>query len=131
MQRFLTVRDIWDATDDWCDNTRDMLHFLLHYVPTDPRAPTLPAHLQRVPTDVAESRRWFGLGGRDLAVIGHSFGGCTSALAALNVPALFSSLALVDPIVRPLFPGAPLLIWEIHTKMCTDAIRRKTRWESR
>ena len=108
-----------------------MLNFLLNYMPVDPHAPTLPTHLQLVPTDVAESRKWFGMGGRDLAVVGHSFGGCTSALAALNVPALFSSLVLVDPIIRPLFPGAPLMVWEIHIKMSFDAIRRKNHWKSR
>ncbi|KAM6489820.1 hypothetical protein JOM56_014843 [Amanita muscaria] len=70
---------------DWIDNGRDILNFLLI---------------------ISHQRNNQGLSERKIVAIGHSFGGCTSALAALTNPDLFFCLILLDPvIVRPLGPG--------------------------
>lgn len=69
--------------DDWSDNARDVLHFLLYYMPEEiERAPSgeatvLPTHLSRLRDTVASRRRENGYSSRTLAAIGHSFGGCS------------------------------------------------------
>ena len=110
-----------------------MLHFLLHYLPSSPYVPAdaLPTHLMRLPDTVAASRRQFGFQGRTFVATGSSFGGCTSYRAAIEVPALFSSLLLVDPIIRALRPGMPLILPSHKPKMTRDAVRRRGHWESR
>jgi hypothetical protein len=55
----------------------------------------------------------------------------TSTLAAVNYPALFSSLVLVDPVLRPLRPNVPIFTREAHISRATNAIRRRAHWPSR
>lgn len=119
--------------DDWSDNVRDIINFLLNYLPdsAEPNS-TLPTHLQRVPAKVSEIRAKCGFSHRTLGGIGHSFGGTSlyedpscrrtgetltlclalsGALAAINEPMLFSSLVLVDPIVLPPPPPGKVKSW--------------------
>ncbi|TDL19494.1 alpha/beta-hydrolase [Rickenella mellea] len=119
---------------DWADNSRDILNFLLNYLP-DIRDPHLsssnssrcPAHLPRLSDEVVSKRRSGGFDDRILVAIGHSFGGCTATLAALTHPSLFSSLILVDPVIT-----APWIVRATHLKtMVLGAIRRRAVWDSR
>lgn len=71
-----TVLTSW-YIDDWTDNARDILNFLLSYLPDDPTDRTLPTHLSRVPESLAASRKQSGFQSRTLVPIGHSFGGCS------------------------------------------------------
>lgn len=50
--------------------------------------------------------------------------------AALECPALFDSLVLVDPIFHPVIPGANFHN-EDHFKLLPPAIRRRSKWASR
>lgn len=85
---------------DWSEHARDILNFLLNYMPDrSSSVPSLPVHLARVPEDDSRGRSNSGFGDRTLITIGHSLGGCTSVLAAVNIPRLFSSLILVDPVI--------------------------------
>ncbi|KIP03855.1 hypothetical protein PHLGIDRAFT_25908 [Phlebiopsis gigantea 11061_1 CR5-6] len=115
---------------DWADNTRDMLNFLLSYLPNDPSVKKLPTHLPRLPTKLAASRQYFGFQSRALASIGHSFGGCSSLRAALECPQLFSSMVLVDPIISPWRKGTELLP-ERPVRMARGAIKRRSHWASK
>ncbi|KZP03357.1 hypothetical protein FIBSPDRAFT_923550 [Athelia psychrophila] len=84
---------------DWMDNARDIMNFLVNYLPTAATQAALPVHLPRIPSAEAETRRTSGHAKRTLAVVGHSYGGCSSASVAAHCPALFSSLVLVDPVI--------------------------------
>ncbi|KAI0697027.1 Alpha/beta hydrolase family-domain-containing protein [Cytidiella melzeri] len=118
---------------DWSDQARDIANFLTHYIPSSPLVPSdsLPVHLMRQEECLGGSRRTFGFKQRTLVVIAHSFSGAASTLAAVNHPALFSSLILVDPVLRPLRPGIPVFTQEAHFSRATNAIRRRTHWSSR
>lgn len=71
----------------------------------------------------------------ELIGIGHSFGGCMTALMSEQEPALFDRLILLDP---ALFP--PRLIWMMRgvklaglksqIPLAKQASRRRTQWES-
>ena len=117
--------------DDWQDNARDILNFVSRYLPSraDAFRGDLPVHLPRVSDGVESARLQDGFGGeRTLVGIGHSLGGAAvyvfvldilssrsccfnylltpihfppRTLAAINNPALFSSLILVDPVICP------------------------------
>jgi hypothetical protein len=64
--------------DDWMDNSRDILNFLLNYLPSAAAPFALPTHLPRVSWVESESRKVNGYKDRTLAAVGHSFGGCTT-----------------------------------------------------
>lgn len=99
-------------------------------MPSSPYEVTPPTHLPRLPESIATSRARFGFQSRTLVAVAHSFGGCTSYLAAVKVPELFDALVLVDPIIRPLYPGYTI-IQPDHVLKTTDAVRRRTNWPSR
>jgi len=71
----------------------------------------------------------------ELIGVGHSFGGCMTALMSAQTPALFDRLVLLDP---ALFP--PRLIWMMRAVKLTGlksqvplvkkARRRRTQWEN-
>jgi pimeloyl-ACP methyl ester carboxylesterase len=72
---------------------------------------------------------------QDLIGVGHSFGGCMTALMSEQTPALFDRLVLLDP---ALFP--PRLIWMMRgvkvaglksqIPLARQARRRRSQWES-
>ncbi|KAG1819245.1 uncharacterized protein BJ212DRAFT_80849 [Suillus subaureus] len=111
---------------DWRDNARDIAHFLLYYLPEDTSSEVLPTHLQLLPEAIRESRKIKGFSSRSLVTIGHSFGGCTSILAAVNFPALFSSIILIDPVVVNGLNYSSNL-----TGLNSAALGRRERWPSR
>ncbi|KAG0704158.1 Alpha/beta hydrolase family-domain-containing protein [Suillus ampliporus] len=112
---------------DWGDNARDIVHFLLHYLPEDASSTALPTHLHLLPETISEYRTAKGFSSRSLVAVGHSFGGNSSILAAVNFPALFSSMILVDPVAvqHDSYPPnfVPVLL---HA-----ALARRERWPSR
>ena len=63
--------------DDWRDNSRDILHFLLHYLPPSASSAALPTHLPRLADADANSRKAHGLVDRRFLAVGHSFGGAS------------------------------------------------------
>ncbi|KAH7925329.1 hypothetical protein BV22DRAFT_1129087 [Leucogyrophana mollusca] len=112
---------------DWMDNSRDIANFLLNYMPEVVSPSSLPTHLPRLPRHVSENRKISGYTRRTLVTTAHSLGGCTSVQAALNFPALFSSIILVDPvIVQPRSYPKDYL----HG-MVMGALQRRGRWSSR
>ncbi|KAG6812160.1 hypothetical protein H0H92_004091 [Tricholoma furcatifolium] len=116
---------------DWTDNARDILNFLTFYLPSKVSASPLPTHLARLPTDESDYRRNNPFRHRTLVAIGHSYGGCTSTLAALTQPKLFSSVMLIDPvIVKP--PGALIHVnTERVGQLVLGALLRRETWDSR
>ncbi|KAF7978749.1 hypothetical protein HWV62_44766 [Athelia sp. TMB] len=84
---------------DWMDNARDIMNFLVNYLPPSAAQAELPVHLPRVSRAEAGARQSTGYTDRTLVVVGHSYGGCSSASVAAHCPALFSSLVLVDPVI--------------------------------
>ncbi|KAL0946123.1 hypothetical protein HGRIS_012388 [Hohenbuehelia grisea] len=92
------------AIYDWRDNARDVAVFLSCYLPSLISSAALPLHLDPVHPLETAGRLERGYQERTLVAIGHSYGGCSIALAAQSYPRLFSSLILVDPvIVKPLY----------------------------
>ncbi|KAG2159382.1 Alpha/beta hydrolase family-domain-containing protein [Suillus bovinus] len=110
---------------DWRDNARDIAHFLLYYLPEDASSKVLPTHLHLLQETISESRKTEGLSSRYLVAVGHSFGGCSSVLAAVNFPALFSSIILVDPVI---INGG----YSSHfNRLTLAALSRREHWPSR
>lgn len=121
---------------NWLDNVRDILHFLLYYIPdrvyrdAQGKAIDLPTHLPRL-SDNKVSRRikeGYPLSNRKIVGIGHSLGGCSLARAAIEYPSLFSAVVLVDPVLRPV-PSD----WHNFKfgKLPDSALRRRCDWRSK
>ena len=73
-------------TDTWAESARDLIHFLLYYLPMNPGTDygELPTRLKRLPEVIAQSRRKSGfVGERTLVGLGHSAG--ASALSAISI----------------------------------------------
>lgn len=128
---------------DWRDVSRDLLQLVLKYLP--PPAAEDPAfwldeqELAEADRDMLEldwrsgrrerprsrrQRRWRE---RRIALIGHSFGGCGSAMALSALPSLFEGLALVDPVMVPASVDRTA---EIRA-LTISATGRTSRWPSR
>ncbi|KAJ7724481.1 Alpha/beta hydrolase family-domain-containing protein [Mycena maculata] len=115
---------------DWSDDARDVLNFLLHFLPSSVAPDALPAVLPRVAPEESALRKVRGFPERRLLAAGHSFGGCSCTWAALTHPRLFTALTLVDPVlvrfgpaINPKDPNGPALIG--------GAISRRDSWASR
>ncbi|KAH9926152.1 Alpha/beta hydrolase family-domain-containing protein [Fomitopsis serialis] len=115
---------------DWQDNSRDVLQFLLRYLPSRASSSELPTHLPRLSDSIAHERRSRGFSERTMVGVGHSLGGGTLARAAIAEQALFTSLVLVDPIIRP-YPSKGPLLGAATMKLTIGAIQRQSRWASR
>ncbi|GJJ14484.1 hypothetical protein Clacol_008748 [Clathrus columnatus] len=117
---------------DWLDNVRDILQFLLYYIPDRvERGPKnepvpLPTHLTRLPESTATHRIKEGFDSRTVVGVGHSFGGCSVARVATEYPSLFSSLVLVDPVVRPIAVSAIF-----NNGLAESALKRRNFWKSK
>ncbi|KAK7037933.1 AB hydrolase-1 domain-containing protein [Favolaschia claudopus] len=117
------------AACNWADDSRDVLNFLLHFLPSSITV-DLPTHLPPVAPEESALRKVRGYTERRLFAVGHSFGGCCSAWAALTHPRLFTGLMLVDPVISrfgtpnhdPTKPGPSLI---------EGAIARRDGWSSR
>ncbi|EPQ51885.1 hypothetical protein GLOTRDRAFT_123030 [Gloeophyllum trabeum ATCC 11539] len=114
---------------DWQDHARDILAFLTAYLPASPSSTSssLPTFLPRVPAPLSAHRAQHGYTSRTLVAIGHSFGGCTTALAATARPALFSALVLVDPVIIPHGCYPPRTV----RGLVRGALARREGWRSR
>ncbi|KAH0831137.1 hypothetical protein J3R83DRAFT_13707 [Lanmaoa asiatica] len=112
---------------DWLDNSRDIANFLLHYLPEEVEARVLPTRLSRLPASVTKVRGEHGYCTRELVVVGHSFGGCTSLRVAFDLPKLFSSFVLVDPVIHRPHTRRPGYLHQ----MVLNAFTRRDRWSSR
>ena len=62
---------------DWQDNSRDILQFLLHYLPERASTHDLPVHLPALPAHIVQARRAHGFASRTLVGVAHSLGGTT------------------------------------------------------
>ncbi|KZP28275.1 alpha/beta-hydrolase [Athelia psychrophila] len=120
---------------DWMDNARDVVSFLVHYLPTQATASALPLHLPRLPAAEALARESDGLGDRTLVAIGHSMGGTSVTIAALHFPALFSALVLIDPIILRGAPdtatGTGADRWAHRHAHVLQTLQRRAAWPSR
>ncbi|KAG6907042.1 hypothetical protein DXG01_010813 [Tephrocybe rancida] len=120
---------------DWSDNARDILNFFNFYLPAKTSEERLPTHLARLPAEETEYRQNNPFRHRKLVVVGHSYGGCTSTLAALTQPRLFSSLLLVDPVIAK--PPGELIHATVHLErlvtngLIKGALLRRESWNSR
>ncbi|KAG1754813.1 Alpha/beta hydrolase family-domain-containing protein [Suillus paluster] len=112
---------------DWLDNAQDIAHFLLHYLPEGASSEALPTHLHLLPESISEYRKTKGFSSRSLVAVGHSFGGHSSILAAVNFPALFSSMVLVDPAAVQSGTYPPNFV----PVRLPGALARRERWSSR
>ncbi|KAI0800323.1 alpha/beta-hydrolase [Fomes fomentarius] len=123
-------RDSLGGIYDWRDNSRDILHFLLYYLPSSATSGPLPVHLPRLEDVEANSRRLHGIPGRTLVAVGHSFGGATVTRAAIEYPTLFKSLFMIDAMIRPMLSDDVVISERIRALM-TGAVRRRDGWSSR
>lgn len=64
---------------DWADNARDILNFLLYFLPAQslPATAPLPECLDRVSDDNVKRRISQGFSNRTVIGMGHSIGGCS------------------------------------------------------
>ncbi|KAI9438201.1 Alpha/Beta hydrolase protein [Lactarius indigo] len=111
----------------WHDHARDILNFILHFLPEEVTPSTLPTNLPRVSTEASEARKRLGFANRKLVVVGHSLGGCAAALAAYSVPTPFSGLVFVDPVIRP----TPVVGTHQIRGYVIGALSRRSVWQSR
>lgn len=70
--------DIVTCVVDWTDNCRDILNFLIYFLPPAGSSKPVPTHLEKLPLKESEHRRKHGFHDRILIAVGHSYGGCTS-----------------------------------------------------
>jgi len=111
----------------WNDHARDILNFILHFLPEEATSSVLPTYLPRVPLRASEARKRLGFARRKLVVVGHSLGGCTAALAAYSVPAPFSGMVLIDPVMRP----AHVVGSQQIRSYVIGALSRRSVWQTR
>lgn len=64
----------------WSDHARDILNFILHFLPETVTPSALPTYLPRVPIGLSKARESRGFANRELIVVGHSFGGCAACV---------------------------------------------------
>lgn len=111
----------------WNDHARDILNFILNFLPETVTSSALPTYLSRVPPEISSAREKRGFPNRQLVVVGHSFGGCTATLAAHTTPAPFSGLVLIDPIISP----SSFSLVEYVRQRIVGALARRSVWSSR
>ncbi|KAL1948465.1 hypothetical protein VTO73DRAFT_12540 [Trametes versicolor] len=126
----LVNRDQLDGIFDWRDNTRDILNFLWHYLPSSASADPLPTHLPRLPHAETESRFAQGLQGRNIVYVAHSFGACSTVRAAISHPVLFKHIVLVDAMILPA-PYAEPVSTQPTRNYVLGAVGRRDGWSSR
>jgi len=111
----------------WSDHARDILNFILYFLPETVTSSPHPAYLPRVPPEISSAREKRGFPNRQLVVVGHSFSGCAATLAAHTTPAPFSGLALIDPVISP----SSFSRDEHLRQLVVGALARRSVWSSR
>lgn len=88
-QRSSFVLAYENPTDTWAESGRDLINFILYYLPANPAAAgngELPLHLERLPEAIAQDRRQNGLASeRALVGIAHSAGAASMYVCFLNL----------------------------------------------
>ncbi|KAI6142998.1 Alpha/beta hydrolase family-domain-containing protein [Pisolithus tinctorius] len=112
---------------DWHDDACDIANFLLNYLPEESTSASLPTRLACVPEATSDARKELGYHRRRLVVVGHSYGGTSLTLVALNFPKLFSSLVLVDPVIL----ADKTKTVEEAVRFAVNAFTRRSFWSSR
>ncbi|THV05693.1 hypothetical protein K435DRAFT_646769 [Dendrothele bispora CBS 962.96] len=110
----------------WGNAVRDLLTFLLYFIPDPSRATTesLPTHLPRV--SVKETTRRLKEGfSSGIVGVGHSFGGCICTLSAISQPSFFRFLFLIDPVI--IYPEPDLR----PNRLAIGALGRRSVWKDR
>ncbi|KAF7762184.1 hypothetical protein Agabi119p4_8777 [Agaricus bisporus var. burnettii] len=119
-------------TFDWADNGRDILNFLHYFIPSSANDSPLPTHLPRVSPQEIQHRKTHGLKHRTFMGIGHSYGGCSAAVAALEHPELFSSLMLIDPVILEPYATKELELSNPRVNVnVIGALNRRETWPSK
>ncbi|KAJ3964457.1 hypothetical protein EV361DRAFT_942132, partial [Lentinula raphanica] len=111
---------------------RDLLNFLIYFLPSTPGSTSLPTHLPRVAQLEVQRRLQNGFlspnSPRDpICAVGHSYGGSILTMAAISHPSLFNSLFLVDPVITypdPKFYYTPNVL-------ALGALGRRGSWTNR
>ena len=122
-----------------------MTNFILCYLPEDVHDQTLPTNLRRLPDSTTDHRKAHGFSSRTIVGIGHSVGACSlcvsvsqihalishircgSIYPAVEFPALFSSLVLVESMTIPEY----IKQMDAHRKYESICLRRRWVWDSR
>ncbi|CAE6374072.1 unnamed protein product [Rhizoctonia solani] len=114
-------------TFKWSDHARDILNFLGNYLPDRTQNGVLQWNLERISNQNSRERLERGFEDRKVLGIGHSFGGCALARAALDGPSLFLSIIFVDPVIYPLCAagGSKIRLAPI------GALIRREQWQDR
>ena len=68
----------------WSDHARDILNFILYFLPETVTPSALPTYLPRVSPEISSARDKHGFPNRELVVVGHSFGGCAACVLLLQ-----------------------------------------------
>ncbi|KAF8606381.1 hypothetical protein BDV93DRAFT_553554 [Ceratobasidium sp. AG-I] len=112
----------------WADHARDILNFLLYYLPeTSCLGQEHELILPQLSEEVSAVRKERGFQARTVVGLGHSFGASSMLRGAICYSGLMSSLILVDPIV---FPSYTPIGKHIHAQILGAAARR-THWPNR
>ncbi|KAJ3857114.1 hypothetical protein EV368DRAFT_30976 [Lentinula lateritia] len=111
---------------------RDLLNFLIYYLPSTPALFPLPTYLPRVAQSEAQRRIQNGFTSHDsprnpICAVGHSFGGAISTLATISHSSLFTSLFLVDPVIT--YPNPEF--YYTPNSLVLGALGRRGSWNSR
>lgn len=123
----LSKADDVDPTADAAEFARDLLAFMLHYMPPK-SVQRPPTHLESVSFDETRLRRTHGYRDRRVVGLAHSVSG-TMALSAIDSPALFDALILVDPvIVSPLFAER---LHRARAPIVFASLQRRREWRTR
>ncbi|KAI0672322.1 Alpha/Beta hydrolase protein [Trametes maxima] len=125
----LVNKDQLDGIYDWRDNSRDILHFLLHYLPTSASSGALPTYLPRLPALEMKQRLTDRLQGRSMVFVAHSFGACSVVRAAIEYPVLFTSLLLIDAMILP--SDGKTRCTPTTVQYVAGAIQRRDGWSTR
>ncbi|KAG8995007.1 hypothetical protein FRB94_009510 [Tulasnella sp. JGI-2019a] len=113
---------------EWIDSSRDILNFIQYHLPDRAGQSDLPTFLQPVTEAEALRRTRDGFMHRTIVGMGHSLGGCTTARAVAESPALWSSLILVDPVIVPIQAAG----WTASIDyLVNGAVARRNDWASR
>ncbi|KZV95765.1 alpha/beta-hydrolase [Exidia glandulosa HHB12029] len=111
---------------DWTEYARDVLNFLLAYMPSSTSVKSHPSVLPRQSDAEISRRRVYGFEHRRIVALGHSMGSAAIVLACSDVPTLFSALALCDPVI--VSPAAGRAAFD---DLGGGALRRRDVWSSR
>lgn len=113
---------------DWSDYGRDILNFMIHYLPESPYS-SPPTHLARIPDSIALDRQSAGFSNRTVVGVGHSFGATVILLGAIKYPVLWSSIINIDPIVFARLEKK--VVDKLTETLIVVSLRRPSSWSSR